>query len=70
MPRETDFDAIRSWQRILRDTILVLVGGFMLVYETAFAGNPNPYVIGGGLTALGLPSAIRLDVRRRDDNDR
>lgn len=34
----------------------------MLVYATVYETNPNPYVIAGGLTALGLPSAIRFDI--------
>lgn len=63
MPSE---EVARSWVRIARDSACVAVGAFMLIYETAFAHDPNAYIIGGGLTALGLPSAIRLDLRRKD----
>ncbi len=63
-----------AWMRIIRDTVIVLIGSFMLVFETVFAANPNAYIIGAGLVALGLPPALRLDMRtsgRRhgDDND-
>lgn len=62
-------DEYKAWMGIVRDAFIVLVGTFMLVYETAFVQSPNPYVIGGGLTALGLPSAIRLDLRKRDASE-
>ncbi len=52
-----------AWMRIVRDTVIVVVGTFMLVYETVFIQNPNAYVIGAGLVALGLPPALRLDMR-------
>lgn len=54
----------RTWIGITRDAVLVLIGAFMLIYETLFAVVPNPYIIGAGLTALGLPSALRLDLRK------
>lgn len=66
MPREPDLEAIRAWQRILRDLVIVVVGAFMLVYETVGAKEPNPYVIGAGLVALGVPPALRYDERRRN----
>ncbi len=64
-----------AWMRIVRDTAIVTVGTFMLVFETVFVTNPNAYIIGAGLVALGLPPALRLDMRtsgRRsgDDNER
>jgi hypothetical protein len=52
-----------AWMRIIRDTIIVIVGTFMLVYETVFAPGPNAYIIGAGLVARGLPPALRLDLR-------
>lgn len=64
MPSE---ETARAWVRILRDVFCVAVGAFMLVWETTNVANPNPYVIGGGLTALGLPAVIRLDLRGRND---
>ena len=57
-----------AWLRIVRDAALVAVGGFMLVYATVYEHSPNPYVIAGGLTALGLPSAIRFDIGVRRNN--
>lgn len=66
MPRETDFDRIRSWQRVFRDLVIVASGAFMLVYATAFDPTHNPYVIGGGLLALGVPPALRYDQRRNE----
>lgn len=51
------------WVRIFRDALIVVVGTFMLVYETVFARTPNAYVIAAGLAALGLPPALRLDLR-------
>lgn len=69
MPREPDYEAIRSWQRILRDLVIVVVGAFMLVYETVAAEVPNPYIIGAGLVTLGVPPALRYDERRRTGDD-
>jgi hypothetical protein len=51
------------WVRIFRDGLIVVVGTFMLVFETVFAKTPNAYVIAAGLAALGLPPALRLDLR-------
>jgi hypothetical protein len=68
-----------SWISRFRDVIIVTVGGFMLVYETVVVASPNAYIIGAGLVALGLPPALRLDLRssaerranpRRRTNDR
>jgi hypothetical protein len=52
-----------AWMRIVRDTTIVVVGTFMLIFETVFVASPNAYVIGAGLVALGLPPALRLDLR-------
>jgi len=56
-------DTWDAWVRIARDSLIVLVGTFMLVYETVFAAEPNAYLIGAGLAALGLPPALRMDLR-------
>jgi hypothetical protein len=68
-PKRIDPEEIKAWQRIGRDFTLVVVGAFMLVYETAFVVVPNVVIVGAGLLALGLPPALRLDeiVRRGDD---
>ena len=61
-----------AWMRIVRDTAIVSVGTFMLIFETVFAANPNAYLIAAGLAALGLPPALRLDLRssgRRESDD-
>jgi hypothetical protein len=56
-----------SWIARARDIAIVSVGTFMLIYETVFVINPNAYLIGAGLAALGLPPALRLDLRTRGD---
>lgn len=64
MPREhrpLDPETVRSWVRIGRDTLIVVLGGFMLVWQTVFAADPNPLLVGAGLVLLGLPPALRLD---------
>lgn len=61
-------DEYRAWIGVLRDAALIVVGIFMLIYETAFV-VPNPYIIGAGLTALGLPAALRLEVKRKPDDE-
>ncbi len=60
---EIDLDNWNAWVRIARDTLIVSVGTFMLVFETVFAPAVNPYLVGAGLAALGLPPALRLDLR-------
>lgn len=68
-----DPEEARAWVRIFRDAVIVLVGTFILVYETVADADPNLYLIGAGLAALGLPPAFRLDARERrkakDDDD-
>lgn len=63
-----DLETLRAWQRIFRDFVIVLIGGFILVFETVVAKVPNPYLIGAGLAALGLPPALRLDRSKEDDH--
>lgn len=53
--------------------MIVAVGAFMLIHETITKDVPNPYIIAGGLTMLGLPPALRFDEWRRgggDDDER
>lgn len=69
MPREPDFDTLRAWQRIVRDTVIVICGAFILIYETIGTLVPDPYLIGAGLVALGVPPALRYDERRRTEDD-
>ena len=58
-------EALRQWQAIFRDTVITVLAAFMLVFETVFADSPNAYIIGAGLTLLGIPPALRLDTWRR-----
>lgn len=58
-------DAFRAWQGIFRDIVITCVAAFMLIYDTVFKDTPNLYVIGAGLTMLGIPPALRLDQARR-----
>lgn len=60
-----DPKAIREWQKIFRDLVIVLVGVFILIHETLTSGDPNIYLVGAGLAALGLPPALRLDQERK-----
>ena len=53
-----------QWLDIFRDTVIVVLATFMLVYETVFADNINPCIVGAGLTLAGVPPALRLDTRR------
>lgn len=59
-----DPEAVRAWQRIIRDTVIVLVGAFMLLYETIFARPADWQIIAAALACFGLPPALRLDLRR------
>ena len=62
-------EAVRQWQSIFRDVVITLLAAFMLIFETVFRDSPNAYVIGAGLTLLGIPPALRLDrARSRKDN--
>lgn len=58
-------DQWRAWQAIFRDVTITLTAAFMLVYETVVVESPNAYIVGAGLTLLGIPPALRLDRRRR-----
>jgi hypothetical protein len=56
-----DPKAAREWIRIVRDVVILFVAAFMLIYETIVVRSPNLYVLGAGLTLLGIPPALRLD---------
>lgn len=60
-----DLDNLTAWVAIFRDVAVVLVAAFILTYETVVIADPNPYLIGAGLTLLGAPAAIRVDQFRR-----
>lgn len=58
-------EAAKQWQLIFRDVLITILATFMLVYETVFVRDPNAYIIGAGLTLLGIPPALRADTWRR-----
>jgi hypothetical protein len=55
-----------AWVRVTRDVLIVLVGTFIMVFETVFAAMPSIELIGAGLALLGAPAALRLDNRWGD----
>ncbi len=63
------YERWRVWQRIFRDFVIVTVGAFMLVHETLWNKDPNVYLIGAGLAALGVPPLLRLDEGRGREKD-
>lgn len=52
-----------QWLGILRDTVIVLVGAFLLVYEAVWAKEADWQIIAAALTCFGLPPVLRLDIR-------
>lgn len=60
-------EALKEWQAIFRDVVVVVLAAFMLTYETVVAETPNAYLVGAGLTLLGIPAAVRADAWRRKD---
>lgn len=60
-----------AWRRVFRDFLIVFIGAFMLIYGTTRVSDPAilALVLGGGLTAVGLPPALRLDEWRRAGRD-
>lgn len=66
-----DIETFRAWQRIFRDLLIVAIGAFILIYETVVAPVPDPYLIGAGLTALGVPPLLRVNLtkeRQREED--
>ena len=61
-------EALNAWIPVIRDILIVGVATFMLLFEVIVKAEPNPYVIGGGLTLLGVPPALRIDRKRRNGN--
>lgn len=60
---------VRQWQSIFRDTVIVFVGAFILLYETAFARVVDWQLIAAALTCFGLPPALRVDLRRKGEKE-
>lgn len=63
-------ERVRKWIYVFADLVVILVGAFMLLYGTTKVAEPGKLtlLIGGGLTALGIPVAHRFDIRRRNGN--
>lgn len=53
----------------MRDTILVLLGVFMLLHETVSPGPPDPIIVGAAFGLFGLPVPLRLDERRKRERE-
>lgn len=66
-----DPDAVRQWQRIFRDTVLVIVGAFLLVYGATSIREPTilGIVLGAGLTCFSAPPILRLRLDRSPNDD-
>jgi hypothetical protein len=63
-------EQFRAWQAIVRDAFIMVLGGFLLVWQCVMTVEPNIYVIGAGVTLLGVPAATRLDnLRRKGSGD-
>lgn len=62
-------DTVRAWQRIARDTVIVIVGVFMLIYETAVAPAPSPEIVGAALACFALPPTLRFTNRDKEDKE-
>lgn len=54
-------EEVKAWLFILRDFLLVVVGTFMLVYETLEVRPPSIDVLSVGAALLGIPMVVRLD---------
>lgn len=65
---------LNAWVTLFRDLVMVVLAAFILSYETVLISNPNPLLIGAGLSLLGVPAALRVDASRRksqrEDDDR
>jgi len=48
------------WLSVARSLALIVVGIFLLVYETAIDDDPNHYIVGAGLIALGVTPAVSV----------
>lgn len=62
-------ETLSAWLPHIRDSVIIVIAAFMLIYEVVFKTDPNPYVIGAGLTLLGVPSALRIDAKRSSKRD-
>ena len=56
---------LNEWVTLFRDIVMVVLAAFILSYETVLISEPNPLLIGAGLSLLGVPAALRVDASRR-----
>lgn len=66
-----DPERLKTWQPIIRDFLVVGVAVFMLVFGTTRISEPGvlTIVIGGALTLLGVPAALRADRQIRKNGN-
>lgn len=55
-------ETLRKWIPVIRDSLIVLIAAFMLLYGTTYVKEPGrlTLIIGGGLTLLGVPAGLRV----------
>jgi hypothetical protein len=63
--RRLNPSAVAEWQKVVRDSVILVLATFIIVFEVAFKSSPNAYALGTALTLLGVPPALRLDSARR-----
>ena len=51
--------AVRAWQRIIRDFVLLFLGMYIVLHETMQTGEPRIALLGIALVMLGLPPVLR-----------
>lgn len=63
-------EALRKWLPVIRDTLIVVIASFMLLYGTTYVKEPGrlTLIIGGGLTLLGVPAGLRVRELARNGN--
>lgn len=64
-------DVARAWQRVLRDFALIAIGSFLLIFGTIWVREPTRLglILGAGMAMFGLPPFLRLDAKRRTDDE-
>lgn len=52
----------KDWMGLFRDFMLILVGVFLMVFDAVWIHPPSTLVMGAGLTALGFPVFLRIQL--------
>lgn len=65
-----DQEKLSQWGTIFRDTVIVLLGAFAIIFGVTKITDPTRLglVLGLGATLLGVPATIRMDAARRRTN--